>query len=123
MSYQLLAHGFLPVSIAKETRLDYFNALEAYAVHGDLKPFTDMPMNDILKVDAKQELIQSFEQPFYFNIGILSSHIIPKRINNIFLFDLTNGIQHCNKHNKENAEHADSDAGPGQHKNDTVLSS
>ncbi|WP_342438306.1 hypothetical protein NSS79_03605 [Paenibacillus sp. FSL L8-0436] len=28
-------HGFLPVSIAKEVRLDYFNALEAYAVHGD----------------------------------------------------------------------------------------
>ncbi|MNW11330.1 hypothetical protein D3C71_2087580 [compost metagenome] len=42
MNYQLLAHGFLPVSIAKEARLDYFNALEAYAVHGDLKPFTDM---------------------------------------------------------------------------------
>jgi hypothetical protein len=37
-----LAHGFLPVSIAKESRLDYFNALEAYAVHRDLKPFADM---------------------------------------------------------------------------------
>lgn len=42
MNYQLLAHGYLPVSIAKESRLDYFNALEAYAVNRDLKPFADM---------------------------------------------------------------------------------
>lgn len=42
MNYQLLANGFLPVSIAKEARLDYFNALEAYAVHRDLQPFADM---------------------------------------------------------------------------------
>ncbi|ASA25797.1 Fic family protein [Paenibacillus donghaensis] len=42
MNYQLLAHGFLPISIAKEARLDYFNALEAYAVQGDLAPFADM---------------------------------------------------------------------------------
>lgn len=42
MNYQLLAHGFLPISIAKEARLDYFHTLEAYAVHRDLKPFADM---------------------------------------------------------------------------------
>lgn len=42
MNYQLMAHGFLPISIAKEARLDYFNALEAYAVHRDLNPFADM---------------------------------------------------------------------------------
>lgn len=42
MNYQLLANGYLPVSIAKETRLDYFNSLEAYAVRRDLKPFADM---------------------------------------------------------------------------------
>lgn len=42
MNYQLMAHGFLPVSIAKEARLDYFNALEAYAVQRDLNPFADM---------------------------------------------------------------------------------
>ncbi|QQZ63307.1 Fic family protein [Paenibacillus sonchi] len=42
MNYQLLANGFLPISIAKESRLDYFNALEAYAVHRDLEPFADM---------------------------------------------------------------------------------
>ena len=37
-----MAQGFLPVSIAKENRLEYFDALEAYAVNGDLQPFTDM---------------------------------------------------------------------------------
>ena len=42
MNYQLLAQGFAPVSIAKEDRLDYYNALEAYAVDGDLTPFTEM---------------------------------------------------------------------------------
>lgn len=42
MNYQLLANGFLPISIAKENRLEYFNALEAYAVNQDLKPFADM---------------------------------------------------------------------------------
>ncbi|MNN93487.1 Fic/DOC family protein [compost metagenome] len=42
MNYQLLANGVLPISIAKENRLDYFNALEAHAVHHDLEPFADM---------------------------------------------------------------------------------
>lgn len=42
MNYQLMFEGFLPVSIAKENRLEYFEALEAYAVSGDLKPFADM---------------------------------------------------------------------------------
>lgn len=42
MNYQLMANGFLPVSIAKENRLDYFNALEAYAVNQDLNHFADM---------------------------------------------------------------------------------
>ena len=41
MNYQLLIHGYLPVSVAKENRLDYYNALEQYAVRGDLKPFAD----------------------------------------------------------------------------------
>ena len=40
--YQLLTQGFLPVSIAKENRLEYFDALEAYAVKGELAPFADM---------------------------------------------------------------------------------
>lgn len=42
MNYQLMSGGFLPVSIAKENRLEYFDALEAYAVGGNLKPFADM---------------------------------------------------------------------------------
>ncbi len=42
MNYQLMANGYLPISIAKENRLDYFNVLEVYAVKKDLKPFADM---------------------------------------------------------------------------------
>ena len=42
MNYQLMTSGFLPISIAKEKRLEYFEALEAYAVDGDLNPFTEM---------------------------------------------------------------------------------
>ena len=42
MNYQLMANGFAPISIAKENRLDYFNALEAYAVEGDILPFAEM---------------------------------------------------------------------------------
>lgn len=41
MNYQLLSYGYLPISVAKENRLDYYNALEQYAVNGDLKPFSD----------------------------------------------------------------------------------
>ncbi len=41
MNYQLMIQGFLPVSVDKENRLDYYNALEQYAVHGDLKPFSE----------------------------------------------------------------------------------
>lgn len=42
MNYQLMSQGFLPVSVDKEKRLDYYNALEQYAVNGDLKPFSDL---------------------------------------------------------------------------------
>ena len=42
MNYQLLSKGFLPVSIAKENRLDYYNALNQYAAHGELGDFADM---------------------------------------------------------------------------------
>jgi len=41
MNYQLLLNGFLPVSVAKENRLDYYNALEQYVVNGDLTSFAD----------------------------------------------------------------------------------
>ncbi len=42
MNYQLMLAGFLPVSVAKEQRLEYYDALEAYAVHGELDPLADM---------------------------------------------------------------------------------
>lgn len=42
MNYQLMAEGFLPVSIAKENRLEYFEVLEAYALKGDLHPFMEI---------------------------------------------------------------------------------
>lgn len=42
MNYQLISDGFLPVSVAKENRLDYYNALEAYAVQGELERFVDL---------------------------------------------------------------------------------
>ena len=42
MNYQLMSAGFLPVSIAKENRLEYFDALEAYGTEGNLHPFADM---------------------------------------------------------------------------------
>lgn len=37
-----MINGYLPVSISKERRLEYFEALEAYAVFNNLKPFADM---------------------------------------------------------------------------------
>lgn len=42
MNYQLMAHGFPAISIAKERRLEYFKALEVYAVSGDIAPFAEM---------------------------------------------------------------------------------
>lgn len=50
MNYQLMSHGFLPVSVAKETRLDYYNALERYEVDADLKPFA----NFVADLEEKQ---------------------------------------------------------------------
>ena len=41
MNYQLMSRGFLPISVDKEKRLDYYNALEKYAVKKDLQPFID----------------------------------------------------------------------------------
>ncbi len=42
MNYQLMSEGFLPVSIAKESRLEYYNALEEYALYGKLEQFTEL---------------------------------------------------------------------------------
>lgn len=45
MNYQLMANGFSPVSIKKESRLEYFDALEAYAIDNSLSLFADMVAN------------------------------------------------------------------------------
>ncbi len=50
MNYQLMFQGFLPVSVDKERRLDYYNALEQYAVKGDLSPFSDF----VAELEEKQ---------------------------------------------------------------------
>lgn len=50
MNYQLMLHDFLPVSVDKENRLDYYNALGCYAVHKDLNPFADF----IAELEEKQ---------------------------------------------------------------------
>jgi Fic family protein len=42
MNYQLMSYGFLPISIAKENRLDYYNALDKYATQGILDDFANM---------------------------------------------------------------------------------
>lgn len=42
MNYQLMSDRFLPISIAKENRLEYFEALEAYAVNSDLTDFIEI---------------------------------------------------------------------------------
>lgn len=60
MNYQLLANGFPAVSIAKETRLEYFNALEAYAVEGNLNPFAEMVAG---LVDRQLDRYLGMEQP------------------------------------------------------------
>lgn len=41
MNYQLMRNGFLPVSVNKEDRLEYFNLLEEYAVNDNLDFFAD----------------------------------------------------------------------------------
>lgn len=42
MNYQLMYYGFLPVSIAKENRLAYYEALDEYASGGRLEAFANM---------------------------------------------------------------------------------
>lgn len=41
MNYQLMSNGFLPVSVNKEDRLEYFNYLKEYAVNNNLALFAD----------------------------------------------------------------------------------
>lgn len=63
MNYQLMAAGFLPVSIAKENRLDYYNALEEYAVNGNLEIFADLVAElEEEQLDVYIELIKWLKQ-------------------------------------------------------------
>lgn len=41
MNYQLMQQGLFPVSIAKENKLEYYKALEEYAIHDNLQPVID----------------------------------------------------------------------------------
>ena len=50
MNYQLMINGFLPISIAKESRLEYYNALEEYAVNGNLGLFAEL----VAKLEEEQ---------------------------------------------------------------------
>lgn len=50
MNYQLMSNGFLPVSVNKEDRLEYFNYLEEYAVNDNLALFADF----IAELEGKQ---------------------------------------------------------------------
>ena len=66
MNYQLMAKGFLPVYIAKEDRLAYYNALDQYAAHGRLDDFAEMiALLEEKKLDKYLELaaIQEQEPP------------------------------------------------------------
>lgn len=58
MNYQLLSKGFLAVSVTKEDRLQYYNALEEFAVNRNLTPFAEylakleeLRLNELLEVD------------------------------------------------------------------------
>lgn len=71
MNYQLMSCGFLPVSIAKENRLEYFDALESYAVNGNLTPFAEMiakleehQLSEYLSISQEhtQEYTQDFDE-------------------------------------------------------------
>lgn len=50
MNYQLMRKGLFAVSIAKEDKLEYYKALEEYAVHDNLQPFTDF----VFKVEEQR---------------------------------------------------------------------
>jgi len=60
MNYQLIFNKWLPVSIAKEDRIDYFNALEAYAVLGNIKPLTELIAE--LEIKELDKMIEVIEQ-------------------------------------------------------------
>ncbi len=42
MNYQLIKNGYLPISIPNEDKLKYYEALNEYAVNGNLNPFNKL---------------------------------------------------------------------------------
>ena len=50
MNYQLMSNGYLPISIPKESRFDYYSVLEEYALNDNLQPF----MTLIAKLEINQ---------------------------------------------------------------------
>lgn len=69
MNYQLMASGFPAIDIAKEQRLEYYDALETYAVEDDLGPFAEMiaelveqRLDQYLALADQQEEIQKESQ-------------------------------------------------------------
>jgi len=54
MNFQLMISEFLPISIRKEDRLQYFETLEQYASEGNLQPFSD------LIADLEEKQIREF---------------------------------------------------------------
>lgn len=67
MNYQLMGKGFLPVSVAKEDSLVYYNALDQYAAYGRLDDFAEMialleekKLDKYLKLAATQEQDRPF---------------------------------------------------------------
>lgn len=64
MNYQLMSHGYFPISIAKENRLDYYTTLDEYAVSRNLEPFSEMVFTlEEKRLKEMSELI-SEEQDF-----------------------------------------------------------
>lgn len=69
MNYQLMSCGFLPISIAKENRLDYYNALDKYVAEGILDDFTNMiaeleeaQLDKYISIIPEQNQIQQIHQ-------------------------------------------------------------
>ena len=64
MNYQLMSCGFLPISVAKENRLDYYNALDKYAAEGILDDFTNMIVGlEEVQLDKYISIISEQSQP------------------------------------------------------------
>lgn len=68
MNYQLMGKGFLPVSVAKDDRLVYYNALDQYAAYGRLDDFAEMiALLEEKKLDKYLELAATQEQDCPFS--------------------------------------------------------